>query len=270
MPIIDLPAGRCFYRFDGLEDAPVLMLSSSLGTDHRMWEPQTPALMRRYRVLRYDTRGHGGTDAPAGPYAMAELGCDARDLLDALGVARASFCGLSMGGMVGMWLAANAPDRVDRLMLCNTAALLGPPQRWDARIAAIRAGGMAAIASGVVAGWFTADYSAREPDVIAQMRETLTNTPAEGYIACCEAVRDMDQRALLARIQAPTLVIAGAHDAATPPADGRALADAIAGARYVELVAAHLSNIEAADAFTDAIIRFLTGANDHDGSPERA
>lgn len=259
MPYVDLPAGRCFYRFDGSEDAPVLVLSNSLGTDHRMWQPQLPALTRRCRVLRYDTRGHGGSEAPAGPYTMAELGRDALDLLDALGIVRASFCGLSMGGMVGMWLAANAPERVDRLMLCNTAALLGPPQRWDARIAAIRASGMAAIATGVVAGWFTADYSAREPDVIARMRETLANTPAEGYIACCEAIRDMDQRALLARIQAPTLVIAGAHDAATPPADGRALADAIANACYVEVSAAHLSNIEAANAFTDAIIRFLTG-----------
>ncbi len=157
MPYVDLPAGRCFYRFDGSEDAPVLVLSNPLGTAHRMWQPQLPALTRRCRVLRYDTRGHGGSEAPAGPYTMAELGRDALDLLDALGIVRASFCGLSMGGMVGMWLAANAPERVDRLMLCNTAALLGPPQRWDARTAAIRASGLAALATGVGAGWCTPD-----------------------------------------------------------------------------------------------------------------
>ncbi|MGH2504802.1 MAG: 3-oxoadipate enol-lactonase [Ktedonobacterales bacterium] len=269
MPYVDLPSGRFLYRFDGPDDAPVLALANSLGTDHRMWEPQLAALTRRYRVLRCDSRSHGASAAPAGPYTMDMLGRDARDLFDALGIARTSFCGLSMGGMVGMWLAANAPARVERLLLCNTAAQMGPPSFWDARIAGVRAGGMRAIAAGVVARWFTADFAAREPEVIERMEQTLAHTPADGYIACCAAIRDMDQRALLARIQAPTLVIAGAHDTAATPEDGRFLAQSIAGARYAELDAAHLSNIEAAGAFTDAVLRFLTG-DEHDGPHDRA
>jgi 3-oxoadipate enol-lactonase len=269
MPYVDLPSGRFFYRYDGPRDAPLLALSNSLGTDYRMWEPQLAALTRRFRVLRYDSRGHGASVAPAGPYTMEGLGRDARDLFDALGIARASFCGLSMGGMVGMWLAANTPERVERLLLCNTAAQMGPPSFWDARIAAVRAGGMRAIAAGVVARWFTADFAAREPQVIERMEQTLAHTPAEGYIACCAAIRDMDQRALLAHIQAPTLVIAGAHDTAATPADGRFLAQSIAGVRLVELDAAHLSNIEAAGAFTDVALRFLTG-DEHDGSHDGA
>lgn len=263
MPYIDLPSGRFFYRFDGPDDAPVVALSNSLGTDHHMWEPQLPALTQRFRTLRYDARGHGASAAPPGPYTMDGLGRDALDLLAALGIARASFCGLSMGGMAGMWLAANAPEMVERLILCNTAAQMGPPQFWDARIAAARAGGMRAIADGVVARWFTTDFATREPAVIERMRAALANTSAEGYIACCGAIRDMDQRGLLARIQAPTLVIAGAHDAAATPADGRFLAGAIAGARYIELDAAHLSNIEATSAYNDAILRFLEGG-DHE------
>lgn len=269
MPYVDLPSGRFFYRFDGPADAPTLALANSLGTDHRMWEPQRAAFTRRFHTLRYDSRGHGASAAPAGPYTMDALGRDALDLIEALGIARASFCGLSMGGMVGMWLAANAPERVDRLILCNTAAQMGPPTFWDARIAAVRAGGMPAIAEGVVARWFTPEFVAREPEVIERMEQTLVAISAEGYIACCEAIRDMDQRALLARIRAPTLVIAGAHDAAATPADGRFLAASIAGARSVELEAAHLSNIEAAGAFTDAVLRFLTG-DEHDGSHDRA
>lgn len=266
MPYIDLPSGRFFYRFDGPDDAPVVALSNSLGADHRMWEPQLPALTQRFRALRYDTRGHGASAAPAGPYTIDDLGRDVRDLLAALGIARASFCGLSLGGMAGMWLAANAPDVVERLILCNTAAQMGPPAFWDARIAAARAGGLRAIAEGVVARWFTPEFATREPAVVERMRATLADTSAEGYVACCEAIRDMDLRSLLARIQAPTLVIAGAHDAAATPADGRLLADAIAEARYIEMDAAHLSNIEAADAFNDAVMRFLDSreGGDHD------
>lgn len=264
MPYVELPAGRFFYRYDGLPDAPLLVLSNSLGTDHTMWERQMPALTPHFRVLRYDSRGHGASAAPKGPYTIEDLGQDVLDLYDALRISRASFCGLSMGGMVGMWLAANAPERVERLALCNTAARLGPPQLWDARIEAVRSGGMSAIVQAGLARWFTTPFLGADSPDVAATRQTLVNTSAEGYIANCEAIRDMDQRAILSRITAPTLVITGALDAVTPPVDGRFLANAIPGAQYLELEAAHLSNIEAASAFNDAIARFLTGGFDHE------
>lgn len=264
MPYVELPSGTFFYRFDGPVDAPLLTLSNSLGTDHSMWEAQLPAFMRHFRILRYDSRGHGASTTPLGPYAIEDLGQDVLHLYEALGITRAHFCGLSMGGMVGMWLAANAPERVDRLTLCNTAALLGPPQLWDARIEAIHARGMPAIAQSVMARWFTPPFIGQASSVIDQMRQVLVNTSAEGYTGCCEAIRDMDQRAILSRIQAPTLVIAGALDTATTPEDGRFLAISITGARYIELPVAHLSNIEAAEAFNDAVVRFLTGGMDRD------
>lgn len=262
MPYVTLPSGNFFYRYDGPSDGPLLVLSHSLGTDHSMWEPQVPAFARAFRVLRYDSRGHGASAVPPGPYTIEDLGRDVLDLYEALGIGRAHFCGLSMGGMVGMWLAANAPDRVERLALCNTAARLGPPQLWDARIEAIRAGGMSAIVAAGLARWFTRAFMNGSPEVIGHMGQMLANTPAEGYIACCEAIRDMDQRAILPRIRAKTLVITGEWDVATPPADGRFLASSIPGARYLELAAAHISNIEAADSFTDAVLRFLVGGSD--------
>jgi 3-oxoadipate enol-lactonase len=259
MPTIELPAGRFLYRFDGPEDAPLLVFSNSLGTDHTMWDKQVLAFTHHFRVLRYDTRGHGASAAPAGTYTMAELGQDVLDLFDRLDIARAHFCGLSMGGMTGIWLAANAPQRVDRLALCNTAALMGPPENWDTRIAAIRAGGMSAIADAVIARWFSAPFLNQDPHIIGAMRDRFEHMSADGYIACCEAIRDMDQRTLLGRIANPTLVIAGELDQAATSADGRFLADAIPNARYVELTAAHLSNIEAPQAFNTAALDFFTG-----------
>lgn len=259
MPTIELPAGRFFYRFDGPEDAPLLVFSNSLGTDHTMWDGQIVAFTPHFRVLRYDARGHGASAAPAGSYTMAELSQDVLDLFDRLDIARAHFCGLSMGGMVGMWLAANAPQRVGRLALCNTAALMGPPENWDTRIAAIRAGGMAAIAGAVIARWFSSPFLAAHPSTVATMRAQFARLSPNGYIACCEAIRDMDQRALLGRIAAPTLVIAGDLDQAATPTDGHFLADAIPNARYVELAAAHLSNIEAPQAFNTVALDFFTG-----------
>jgi 3-oxoadipate enol-lactonase len=236
----------------------LLVLSNSLGTDHTMWEPQMAAFTRHFRVLRYDGRGHGASATSPGPYTIADLGEDVIHLYDALGVKRAHYCGLSMGGMVGMWLASHAPERVERLVLCNTSARLGPPQLWDARIESVRRGGMAAIVSAVLVRWFTAPFIEQAPDVIERMRQVLANTPEEGYIACCEAIRDMDQRDILAQITAPTLVIAGALDAASPPADGRFLQASIPAAEYLELRAAHMTNIEAAQLFTETVLRFLT------------
>ena len=257
MPFADVSGARIHYRFDGPDDAPVLLMSNSLGTNLGMWDPQIPALAARYRVLRYDSRGHGQSAVTHGPYDIALVARDALGLLDALRIDRAMFCGLSMGGMVGQWLGANAPQRIAKLALCNTAAQIGAADVWNARIDAVMNGGMAAIVDGVVARWYTPAFVAAAPDAIASSRNMLLTTPANGYIASCAAVRDMDQRSTAERIAAPTLVITGTHDAATPPAAGRFLADKIAGAQYVELAAAHLSNVEAEADFTRALTKFL-------------
>lgn len=258
MPFIDADNGRIHYQLDGNDRALVLVLSNSLGTDLGMWNPQMQPFAERFRVLRYDSRGHGQSAVTPGPYTIDELAGDVIALLDKLSIERAHFCGLSMGGMVGMWLGANAGERVDKLVLCNTAALIGPPELWNARIENVRKGGMKAIAAAVLERWFTPAFRERAPQAIEPVRRTLVATPAEGYVACCAAVRDMDQRDSLSRIRSPTLVIAGAHDAATPPADGRFIAERIQGARSVELAAAHLSNIEVPERFTAEVMSFLS------------
>ena len=248
---------RIHCRFDGTVGAPVLVLSNSLGTDLTMWDGQIAELARTFRVVRYDTRGHGTSTASPGPYSVERLGCDVVGVLDGLGIANAHFCGLSLGGITGIWLGIHAPDRLRRLVLANTAAQIGPPDNWNARIEKVRAGGMGAISPAVIDRWFTSAWAASHPDRIAAMRTMLERSPAEGYMACCAAVRDMDQREAVADINVPTLVITGTHDIATPAADGRVLADRIGGSRYVELDAAHLSNIEAAPVFTSTLLAFL-------------
>jgi len=254
---VDVDGGRLRYRMDGAADAPVLVLSNSLGTNLSLWEPQMAELTRGFRVLRYDTRGHGDSSVTPGPYSIERLGRDVVALFDRLAIDHAHFCGLSLGGMTGMWLAIHAPTRVTRLALCNTAAHMAPADLWNGRIEQVRGGGMAAIVESVLARWFTPAFLARSPHIAASVRQMVMTTPADGYIACCAAIRDMDQREAIAGISAPTLVIAGTHDPATPPADGRFIADRIEGARYVELPAAHLSNIEAARDFTAALLDFL-------------
>jgi len=257
MPFADLADVRLHYRFDGPVGAPVLMLSNSLGTDLAMWEAQMPRLTRDHRVLRYDTRGHGQSAVPPGPYTIAHLGRDVVALLDHLALDRVTFCGLSLGGMTGMWLGIHAKARVARLVLANTTARIARPDLYEARIAKVNADGMAAIAGDVLPRWFTPQFIAREPATVATIKTMLERTPAAGYVACCAAVRDMDQRASAAQIGVPTLVVVGAHDLATPPAAGGFLAQTIPGARLVELPAAHLSNVETAAAFTAALVEFL-------------
>ena len=180
-------------------------------------------------------------------------------LLDALKIARAHFCGLSLGGMTGMWLAVHAPERIERLVLANTTAKIGAPEAYNQRIENVRKGGMAAVADTVLERWFTAGFRARSPEPVGRLREMLIATPVEGYASCCAAVRDMDQRDAIGGIRHATLIIAGTHDAATPPADGRGMAERIRGARYVELDAAHISNVEAAERFTAEVLGFLRG-----------
>ena len=246
------------YRVDGPGEAPLVVLSNSLGTALGMWVPQMPALTERFRVLRYDARGHGRSSAPPGPYTIAQMGEDALALLRHVGARRAHFCGLSMGGMVGMWLGVNAPAIVDRLVLSNTAARIGPPDPWNARIARVREGGMAAIVEAVLARWFTPAFIDMGTPAVQAARAMLLATSAEGYCAACAAVRDMDQRDDIGRIIAPTLVLAGTRDVVTTPADHRFLAERIDGARYLELAAPHISNLERPAAYTRALLDFLT------------
>lgn len=243
---------------DGAADPPVVVLSNSLGTGLDMWAPQVAALSANFRVLRYDTRGHGRSDVPAGAYGLDRLGRDVLDLMDALGIARAHFCGLSLGGMTGQWLGVHAPDRFDRLVLANTAAYMGPPSGWQARIASVLENGMAVMTSALLERWFTPEFRATAPDSIAPVREGLLATSPAGYAGCCAAIRDMDMRPVVGLIDLPTLVIAGASDPATPPADGEAIAARIAGSRLVMLEAAHLSNIEQPAAFNAALLEFLS------------
>lgn len=230
------------YVAEGPADAPVLVLSGSLGSTLRMWDPQVAALSEEYRVVRYDTRGHGSSPVPPGPYSVADLGYDVLALLDLLGVQRAHFAGISLGGMTGMWLAANAPERVDRLALLCTSARLGPPQMWTQRAATARTEGTAALADAVVRRWFTADFAEHEPGTVQRMADMVAATPGEGYAGCCAAIENLDLRADLARITAPTLVVAGAEDHATPPSHAAFIAAGIGGAGLrVVPDAAHLA-----------------------------
>ncbi len=246
------------YVLEGPEDAPVLVLSNSLGTSLEMWDAQAPALRDRFRVLRYDTRGHGRSPAPPGPYAIGDLGRDVIHLLDCLGIERASFCGLSVGGMTGMWLAAQAPERVEHLVLLCTSALLGPKSVWDERIATATGRSMAALADGVIERWFTPAFRAGNPEVVEKMARTLRETDPGGYAGCCAAIRDMDLRDRLPSVGAPTLVVSGAEDPATPPEHGRLIADAIPGARF-EVVpdAAHIANVESPEKIIQLILTHL-------------
>ncbi len=261
MPFVDTGNGKLHYAIDGADDAPVLVLSNSLGTTLDMWLPQMPALVEHFRVLRYDTRGHGQSDVTPGPYSMAQLGGDVVTLLDYLKIPRAHFCGLSMGGMTGIWLGIHQPTRIDRLVLCNTSAAIGVPEMWNARIAQVRQGGMDAVIATVLDRWFTADFLSHAPAQVERVKAMLAKTSIDGYAANCAAVRDMDQRADLGRIASPTLVIGGKHDKSTPPEHGELIARSIPGARYVELNAAHLSNWEVAQAFTHQVRGFLLNAS---------
>jgi 3-oxoadipate enol-lactonase len=246
------------HAFDGPEDAPVLVLANSVGSSPAMWDAQVPAFAQRFRVLRYDHRGHGASPVPPGPYAMDDLGADLLALLDALELERVAFCGLSMGGMVGMWVASEAPERIGRLALCCTSARLGPPEQWTDRAAAVRAGGMAAVVEAVVDRWLTPGFSAAHPDVRARLEAMLLSNPPEGYARCCEAIAAMDLFARLGRITAPTLVLSAEQDPATPPEHGDAIVACIPGARHVVLSdAAHLAPVERPEDVTAVLLEHL-------------
>lgn len=234
------------HRIVGPQDAPVLLLGESLGTNTSMWEPQVEALSTRFRVIAFDHRGHGGSPVPPTPYAMADLGADVVALMDHLGVERASYAGLSIGGMVGIWLGANAANRIDRLVLMCTSAYAPPASRWLDRAAAVRSAGTTeVIADAVVSGWFTPEWAHANPETVAAHRAMIVATDPEGYSGCCEALAAMDLRDDLPRISAPTLVIGAVQDLALSTEHQRLIADAVPGAR-LELVddAAHIASAQ--------------------------
>jgi 3-oxoadipate enol-lactonase len=257
MPYVVVDGCRLHYEWAGQPGSPVVLLSHSVGTALGMWDEQTARLSRDFHVLRYDSRGHGQSGAPDGPYTIERLGLDASALIEALKIPQAHVCGLSLGGMVGMWLAVNRPQQVGRLILSNTSAKLGPRQMWDDRIAAIHEGGIEAVADVVLSRWFTDPFRAAAPGTVARFRRMLVATPVPGYIAGLEAIRDMDQEASLGRIVHRTLVIVGTDDPATPPAHGEMIAGRIPDAALVSLTASHLSNVEQAADFNECMIGFL-------------
>lgn len=257
MPLIPLAGTTCYYRLEGRDDRPVLMLAHSLGQDHGMWDLQVAALSEHFRVLRYDVRGHGASGAPPGDYRIEQLGNDALALADALGIDRFAFCGVSLGGMIGQWLAAHAGGRVTAAVLANTSAR-ADRDGMETRRRTVLAGGIAAVADTVMGRFFSHRLLARDTAAVATSRRTLLATSPEGYAGCCAAIRDMDQTGALAQIRIPVLVISGDFDVSLPWAGhGEPLARGIAESRVVHLPTAHLSNLEAPRSFTAAVLGFL-------------
>ncbi|WP_354681423.1 3-oxoadipate enol-lactonase [Cupriavidus plantarum] len=257
MPYLDHAGARLFYTIDGPADAPAIVFSNSLGTDHSMWQPQADALAGEYRVIRYDTRGHARSTFDGQPFGVDTLGRDVIAILDALKIETAAFCGLSMGGTTGQWLGIHAPQRFSHIVLANTAAKIGGTDGWNTRIATVLKDGMGVMVDASVQRWFKPEFIASEADAIAPLRAVLAALDPQGYAASCAAVRDADFRATVSSIRVPVLVIAGTDDPSTTAAEGRALADAIPGAHYVELPAAHISSFEQPARFTQALRDFL-------------
>ena len=253
-------SARLGYDVTGDPDAPVVVLGSSLGTTRAMWDPQLTALAQRFRVIRFDHRGHGESELPPAPYRIGELGRDVLDLLDSLGVEHFAYAGLSLGGMVGMWIGSEAPDRVRQLCLLCTSAALESPDAWHERAATVRAGGLAAITDRVTGRWFTPGFAAERPDVVTSYRRMLGATAVEGYAGCCEAIAVMDLRDRLAAITAPTLAIAAADDLAIPPAHLASIVASVAGARLCLVEpAAHLANVERPERITTLLLEHFEG-----------
>jgi 3-oxoadipate enol-lactonase len=259
MPEINADGCNIHVEVEGPEHAPVLMLSNSLGTNLHMWDEQVAPFTRHFRLMRYDRRGHGRSDVPKGPYSMERLGRDVLAILDGLGVAKINWCGLSMGGMVGMWLGANAPNRLDKLILSNTSSYFADKSMWDARIKLIREQGMLAIVDANMERWFTKGFRDRAPQALGRIREMFLATKAEGYIACGEGIRDMDHRPLLPRISVPTLVIAGKHDPATTLEAGEFIARHTPNAKLAVLETAHIANMEQPEKYAGTVLGFLLG-----------
>lgn len=258
MPYLTIGKTRLFYRLDGAEPAPVIVFSHSIGTDHAMWDPQVRDLVSHFRILRLDARGHGASDTDAGDYSVDQLAQDVFDVADALNIRKFVFCGISLGGAIGQWLAIHRPERLTALILSNTSPRFGPPANWDARIEAVRRGGMAAICPQVMERFFSPESLARPNPYVPSIRSVLMGTNPVGYQGCCAALRDFDATLLLQEIKVATLLLVGDRDVSTPwEGHGSTLAEKIAGARVVRIPAAHLSNLEQPRTFNTALLEFL-------------
>ena len=257
MAFAELNELRMRYEFSGPESGPVLVFSHPLGTDLTMWDGQAADFGKKFRVLRYDKRGHGGSSSPPGPYTIEQMGRDAIALLDYLKLDKVNYCGLSIGGQTGMWLGANAPERLNKLILSNTASKIGNDDGWNARIDAVKKGGVKSVSKVVIDRWFTPEFQAKAPAEIEKIRKVFERSNETGYIGCCEAVKTFDFREAVAGVRVATLVVAGTHDPATTPVDTKFVADRIAGSTFVELSASHLSNIEQRQKYSAAVAEFL-------------
>ena len=256
---LDTRNGRFRVAMRGAEDAPVMLLSNSLGTTLEMWEGQLAVFSATHRVVCYDTRGHGGSPVTPGPYSFDQLGDDVLAIMDAMEVERAMFCGVSMGGHTGLWLGANAPERFSGIAVCNSAARIGTREAWQERAAAVRRDGkqgMKALAASAPERWFSASFIAAEPRIVEQAQQWIAGIDPEGYAACCEALGDSDLRDQLARISVPTLMLAGEHDPVTTVAQAQEMAKAVSRSQLAIVPASHLSNLEAPQAFNEALAQF--------------
>jgi 3-oxoadipate enol-lactonase len=255
------------HRLDGATDAPVLVLSSSLGTTLELWDVNVGAFAERCRVLRYDHRGHGGSPVPPGPYAIDQLGRDVLELLDGLELERVSFCGISLGGAVGLWLGASAPERLERLVVACSSARFGTSETWLERARTVRAEGVQAISEAVLRRWFTPALAREDPGLVAGFLQMLESTPAEGYAACCEAIAGWGFESRLREVSVPTLVVSATDDPATPPEHGHAIADGVPEARLTIVEgAAHLVNVERPAEFASLVLSHI-GASSAVGRP---
>lgn len=253
MPYVERAGCRLKYEIEGRPDAPALLFSNSLGTTHQLWRPQADALSSFFRIIRYDTRGHGESDVSAGPYTIEMLGLDAIAILDAARVERAHVCGLSLGGLTAMWLAVNRSEHIRSLVLASTAARIGNAMMWEERIVQVRTAGVRSIADAAMSRWFSPPFHIAHPDIVAAYHRMLCDTPADGYASCCEAIRDADLRHDIHRITCPALIIAGHHDPVTPPADAHDMHARIPNSRVSLLDAAHIANVEQAQAFNELL-----------------
>jgi 3-oxoadipate enol-lactonase len=260
MPEIQTKQGFALHvEVEGPESAPVLMLSNSLCTDLRMWDDQVPAFTQHFRLVRYDRRGHGKSGVPKGPYTVDDFGHDALAIMDGLGLKKVNWCGLSMGGMVGQWLGANAPERIEKLVMSNTHSYYSDKVVWDERMKLATEKGMAFAAGPAMTRWFVKDYIAQHPDRVALIQKMFAETSLEAYLGCCAAIRNMDMRPTHPRIKAPTLVIVGLQDPATPAAAGEEIQKRIPGAKLATIDASHLSNMGQPKAYADLVLNFMLG-----------
>jgi 3-oxoadipate enol-lactonase len=257
MPIADLSDVKLYYEWSGAEHLPVLVFSNGLGTNVHMWDPQVESFSQHFRLLRFDARGHGQSSVTPGPYTIAQLSADVVHLLDPLKIERAYFCGISMGGLIGMFLGTNHANRFHKIILCSTAAKIGTSDTWTTRIQTVQKGGMKAVADMVVDRWFTEGFRAKNRAELQNVRAMLEATSPEGYMASCAAVRDSDQRDTIKSIQLPCLIVVGSEDPGTPPMEAHFLQKTIPGAQLVELRGSHLCNIENKDEFNQHVLKFL-------------